>query len=914
MNGLVDPGAVAPRIEAALRAERLRLYREGKWSAIAGQAVIGALVLWVVHGHVSPSAQWAWAALVLASFVARATCDRPWREPGAGEAAMAELRRTRGAVLGMAVAFGLGGGLLFPAGHFEAQVFLSFMMAGLAAGALTLTSFDVRVALAYALVVLTPLVVRLMAGGGPPAMGIGVAAVLFVCFLAVNGLRAQRNMRLTVAVRETDAQRTETLLESQRRLEQATAEFRRASEDLRLTFEHMDEGIFCLGPDGRTSFYNRRMCELTGLPESFMATHPSGSQITEYQRAHGHLDEAQQRLEEQVREGIRLARQGEQADVPRQYYRRTHLGTVLDVKTAPLPGGGFVRTFADVTALFEANQRLSESEAQQRKLALVASSTDDSVIITDGDRRIEWVNEAFTRLTGYGLEEVIGRRTAEFLRGPGTDPQAAARIDEAVQQLSKASGEILHYRKDGSSYWFALETRIIHGEDGRVRHHIGIGRDVTARREAEAALRAARDEAERASRAKSDFLSAMSHELRTPMNAILGFAQLLEADAREPLSHRQREQVRRIREAGAHLLGLINDVLDLSRVEAGREVITVEAVPLPPLVDECLLLMRPLAAERGIVVTTALPAALPGVLADRLRLKQVLLNLLSNAIKYNRFEGRVEVRASALGAQVSVTVADTGPGLDEQAQQRLFTAFDRLGAEQGPVEGAGIGLALSRRLLALMHGTIEAVSVPGEGSRFTVTLPADAGDAAPAAASASAGSAPAPAPPSASAPASASASASGRPSAAVEARQATLPGIVPPAGPAEPPARGTVLYIEDNPVNLVLMQSMLEPLPGLRLLLAEHPEPGLALAMAESPDLILLDIQLPGIDGFEVLRRLRADARTRDVPVIAISANAMRGDIERGLAAGFDDYLTKPLDVAAVRALVRERLAVAATR
>jgi PAS domain S-box-containing protein len=863
-------GASAARIEDALRAERVRLYRAGKWSAIFGQGVAAALLLWVVHGHVPATAQWLWAGILAVSFLARATCDLMRREPAAAGAADAELWRTRLSVLGMAVAFGLASAVLFPVGQFQSQVFLAFMLAGLAAGALTLTSFDLRIALAYALVVLSPLIVRLVTVGEPAAMATGAAGGVFVVFLAVTGRRVQRNLRLTVAVHEADAQRTASLLESQRRLEQTSVELRRASEELRLTFEHMDQGIFSLGADGRTTFFNRRMCELTGLPEAFMATRPTGVEITRYQYEHGHFDDEQKLLESDIRERFRQWREGVQVPLPPQYFRRTHLGTVLDVKTAALPGGGFVRTFADVTALVEANQRLQASEARSRKLALVASHTDDAVIITDAERCIEWVNDAFTRLTGYALAEVVGRRTSDFLRGPATDPDTAARLDEALRRERKGTGEILHYRKDGSPYWFELETRVVLGEDGAIRHHIGIGRDITARREAEQALRAARDEAERASRAKSDFLSAMSHELRTPMNAILGFAQLLEADAREPLSARQREQVRRIREAGGHLLELINDVLDLARVEAGREVIALEPVALAPLVDECLLLMRPLAAERGIDLAAALPAAMPGVRADRTRLKQVLLNLLANAVKYNQPQGRVRVRGFVDERRVGLAVADTGPGLDTQARDRLFTAFERLGAEHGPVQGAGIGLALSRRLVALMHGSIEVASEPGRGSTFTVTLPRDGADS----------SALAPPP------------------------QLPLPeATVPPAG-----AGGTVLYIEDNPVNVVLMQSMLEPLPGVRLLVAERPEPGLELAFEHRPDLVLLDIQLPGIDGYEVLRRLRADERTRRSPVIAISANAMRGDIERGLAAGFDDYLTKPLDVAALRATVRQRL------
>ncbi|MCW5636753.1 MAG: PAS-domain containing protein, partial [Rubrivivax sp.] len=718
------------RARAVLRDERVRLYRAGRWSAIGGQCVMASLVLWVVHAHVPSGPLALWLGLVVLSMVARALCHRGALPQPRGDAAATELARVRAALLGMGAAFGSSAWLIFPAGDFQSQVFLAFMMAGLAAGALTLSSFDLRFALAFAVIVLVPIAVRLVATGMPPAVGVGVATAIFVFFLALNGARAQRNLCATLAVREADAQRTASLLESQRRLEQTSAELRRASEELRLTFEHMDQGIFCLGPDGRTGFYNRRMCELTGLPEAFMATRPTGAEISRYQSEHGHFGRDQELFEVDVRQRLRRWREGGEAPFPQgAYFRRTHLGRVLDVKTAPLPGGGYLRTFADVTALFEANERLRESEAQARKLALVAAHTDNAVLITDPGLRIEWVNEGFTRLTGYTLAEAVGRRTAELLRGPGTDRSATARMDAELEHELRTAGEVLHYRKDGSAYWYAFETSAIRGEDGQVQHFIGVGRDVTARHEAEQALRAARDEAERASRAKSDFLSAMSHELRTPLNAILGFAQLLEADTREPLPARQREHVGRIREAGAHLLDLINDVLDLARVEAGREVIALEPVAPAPLVDECLVLMRPLAGERGIEVVSEVGPGAPRVRADRMRLKQVLLNLLANAIKYNRPHGAVHVRCvpATSGDEgppgtVRLEVVDTGPGLDEQARQRIFNAFERLGAERGPVEGAGIGLALSRRLVALMHGTIEVSSEPGRGSTFAVSL------------------------------------------------------------------------------------------------------------------------------------------------------------------------------------------------
>jgi len=353
-------------------------------------------------------------------------------------------------------------------------------------------------------------------------------------------------------------------------------------------------------------------------------------------------------------------------------------------------------------------------------------------------------------------------------------------------------------------------------------------------------LEHARDEAESANRAKSEFLSRMSHELRTPMHAILGFGQLLEADAALALAPASRSYLTEMLRAGDRLLGLINELLDLARIDAGQLALRPEPVELAPLLAECLKAIAPVAQLQRVQLPEV--PALPGqVRADRERLKQVLLNLLSNAIKHNRRGGQVSVRSERDGDGWRISVTDTGPGLDAVQKERLFHAFERLSTGHAGVDGAGIGLALSKRLVEAMHGQIGLDSEVGVGSCFWVRLQAD--EAAPAIG-----------------------------------------------------CDGTVLYIEDNAVNVLLMEAMLAQQTRLRMLSAETPEAGLQMACAQRPDLILLDIQLPGIDGYEVLRRLRADEATHDIPVIAISANALRADIERGRAAGFDDYLTKPID------------------
>jgi signal transduction histidine kinase/CheY-like chemotaxis protein len=386
-----------------------------------------------------------------------------------------------------------------------------------------------------------------------------------------------------------------------------------------------------------------------------------------------------------------------------------------------------------------------------------------------------------------------------------------------------------------------------------------------------AQLAASRDEAERANQAKSEFLSRMSHELRTPMNAILGFGQLLE---RSPsLAATSRGWVHEIVAAGKHLLQLINDVLDLARVESGKFTVSPEPVALRPLIDECLTLLRP-ATEAGAVrlMETSRHCDVQ-VRADRTRLKQVLLNLLSNAVKYNRRQGSVNVVCvTELGGAVPtvcVRVSDTGAGLAPEQVARLFVPFERLEADQQRIEGTGIGLALSRRLVEAMGGAIGVESTPGSGSTFWVRLPlaADVVEA--------------PAPD----------------------ESVAAPSERVPLAPID------VLCIEDNPANLRLIEGIFARRQEIRLLSALAPGLGLELARTHQPALILLDINLPDMDGYAVMQCLRENERTRDIPVLAISANAMPKDVERGKAAGFVAYVTKPIDVSELLHIVDRLLA-----
>lgn len=382
-------------------------------------------------------------------------------------------------------------------------------------------------------------------------------------------------------------------------------------------------------------------------------------------------------------------------------------------------------------------------------------------------------------------------------------------------------------------------------------------RDITRKKELEKSLIYAKEVAEKASLAKSEFLSSMSHELRTPMNAILGFSQLLEMDNTEPLTESQRDSVEEIIKAGNHLLTLINEILDLEKIESGKFAILMEPVEVDTVLDEVLSLIAPLADKRKIHIVNQLRDNQKMYLnADRVRFKQVLLNLMSNAVKYNNEEGNIIISCKYVNQDVRFSITDTGNGIKASELEVIFEPFHRI-IDDVNIEGTGIGLTVSKQLVELMGGTIHVESIEGEGSTFWIDFPLVEDEQM-----------------------------------RIDKELALAEGI-----PREVYGKQRILYIEDNPANLSLVQKIISTEQGIELRFAENGELGLALASDHTFDLILLDINLPGINGFEVFKRLRENHKTKDIPVIAISANAMPRDIEEGLKIGFYDYLTKPINV-----------------
>ena len=502
---------------------------------------------------------------------------------------------------------------------------------------------------------------------------------------------------------------------------------------------------------------------------------------------------------------------------------------------------------------------------QQFYTRSLIESNIDALMTTDPLGIITDVNKQMEALTDCTRDELIGAPFKDYF----TDPERAeAAIKLVLSEKKVTNYELTASARDGKKTVVSYNATTFYDRDRRLQGVFAAARDVTERKRFEQALQesnaemeSAKSAAEKANLAKSDFLSSMSHELRSPLNAILGFAQLMESASPSPTAS-QAESIAQILQAGWHLLKLINEILDLAVIESGKVSLSPESVSLPEVMSECQAMMEPQAQQHGIRMT--FPRFDDDhsffVKADRTRLKQIIINLLSNAIKYNKEQGTVIVDcAVSAPGRIRISVADTGAGLPPEKLAQLFQPFNRLGQEAGGEAGTGIGLVVTKRLVELMEGVLGVESTVGVGSVFWCELL------------------------SAAAPQlriqSGEAEATVRPQ---------LPDVA---------RRRTLLYVEDNPANMKLVEQLIARCPDLKLLTAVNGTLGIQIARAAQPQVILMDVNLPGISGIEALKILRQDPATARIPVVALSANAMPRDIAMGLELGFFRYLTKPIKV-----------------
>lgn len=474
---------------------------------------------------------------------------------------------------------------------------------------------------------------------------------------------------------------------------------------------------------------------------------------------------------------------------------------------------------------------------------------------------IERVNRATLDLLGYEEEEIVGQPLATILESKGS--KDGELFMDIIKKGIIQNVENVFLTKDGRKIPVLFSASVLMDEKKTIRGAVCVASDISERISAEEEIILAKEEAENANRAKSEFLARMSHELRTPLNAILGFSQLLAIAPNAQIAPEQKDHVNHILKAGEHLLELINEVLDLARIESGQIKQTIDLVDINSLTMELVALWKPMENKYKVKLDYKADETIGiHVLADKVRLNQALHNLISNAFKYNREHGTVSLSYEEIpGGLLRFNVTDTGLGIPLEKQELLYEPFNRLGAEYSDIDGTGIGLTITRRLVELMNGNLGMESAVGKGSCFFIELPIGLRSAS-------------------------------------KGAEEKIPIKVEPGAEKEEGDRAfNILYVEDNPDNRALFKQIFAARSDINLLTATHAQQGIDIALAQLPDLILLDIHLPGMDGITALKKLKSYEETKNIPVVAISADAMPGEIEKAMAAGFDHYITKPVKI-----------------
>ena len=708
-------------------------------------------------------------------------------------------------------------------------------------------------------------------------------------FLVISCLRSTREMH-SIAAQTAQLEIANQVIEE--KVVQRTAEVKASEERFRLLMDGVqDYSIIMLDPEGHIASWNEGAKRVHG----YEAGEIMGDHVSRLHREGDHLLSEQQRaaagrIEE---EGWRVRRDG-------SLFWANVISTPLYDETGLLRG--FSKVTRDVTlqkqseeALRSAHDelerrveertgeleranaalqteivehQLAEAEIHRQNVLLEAQgeAAIEGILVVSPQRHLLSFNQRFCDMWEVP-DEVIRSRSAHLslqsTLAKVADPEAfGAKVAHLYEHRDLSSRDEILLK---SGKIFDCYSAPLKGAGGIYYGRIWFFRDITEQKESQKALQGAKAEAERANHAKSEFLSRMSHELRTPMNAILGFGQLLEMDE---LSGEQGESVEQILKAGRHLLSLINEVLEISRIEVGHLNLSLEPVLIGETLQEVVALVSPLSFQRQVKIQPFVSCG-RHVMADQHRLKQVFLNLFSNAIKYNRQGGTVTVSCHESGQRLRIAITDTGLGIAQQDIQRLFTPFERLGATHSAIEGTGLGLALSKHLIEAMHGEMGIESTVGQGTTLWIELPTVV--------------------------------------APEECAECAYEESLEESKPLIP--KRLVLCIEDNLSNLRLIERVLKNQPQVTLLSAMQGSLGLELAAQHRPDLILLDLHLPDMMGDEVLRRLQATPATCDIPVVMVSADATTGQMERLLATGASDYLTKPLDVKQFMGVLNKNLA-----